>query len=230
MKEPQEEDTLEIIAGGTTGLIKRRTDSLFVEKAPYPDSKDAHLSIRDLRREYVAYQRLPQHPRFLRLHSDSTSERLVLPYLQHGCLHEFLRAPPVSLPQRLQFATDATEGLYLLHGAGIVHGDINSWNFLIDDDFRLCIIDFSGSVISEGAVFLAGLFLLFFLDGMAADCEASVTQTNDDEQEYEEDSPAIPQGLSCSALVRWQRASVSQTRRRLHVRFQNRLALGLRCR
>lgn len=147
MKEAQEEDSLEIIAGGTTGLIRRRADSLFVEKAPYPDSRDAHLSIRDIRREFVAYQRLPQHPRFLCLHSDSTSEKLVLPYLQHGCLHEFLRASPVSLLQRLQFATDAAEGLCLLHGAGIVHGDINSWNFLIDDDFRLCIIDFSGSTI-----------------------------------------------------------------------------------
>lgn len=147
MKEPQMEESLEVIAGGTTGLIKRRVDSPFVEKAPYPNSRDARLSIRDLRREYAAYQRLPQHPRFLRLHSDSTSEKLVLPYLQHGCLHEFLRSPPVSLPQRLQFAADAAEGIDLLHGVGIVHGDINSWNFLIDDDFRLCIIDFSGSTI-----------------------------------------------------------------------------------
>lgn len=156
---PMEGD-LEVISGGTTGLVKLRVDSTLVEKAPYPDSEDFHLSIRDLRREYNAYKKLPQHPRLLQLHRDSTPERLVLPYLQHGCLHRFLRASPDSsslgsplntpstpIPssQRLQFAADAAEGLSILHGVGIVHGDINSWNFLINNDFRLCIIDFSGS-------------------------------------------------------------------------------------
>ena len=142
---------MQVIAGGTTGLIKLRPKTTLVEKVPYPDLRDAHLSIRDLRREYIAYQKLPQHPRLLRLHSDSTPERLVLPYLQNGCLHEFLRASSVSSDQRLQFAADAAEGLHVLHCAGIVHGDVNSWSFLIDDKFRLCIIDFAGSTIDGEA-------------------------------------------------------------------------------
>ena len=164
------EGDLEVIAGGTTGLIKLRADSPFVEKAPYPNIQTVDYSLQDLRREYAAYERLPQHPRLLQLHSDSTPERLVLPYLQNGCLHEFLRAPrdtssgdsssPGSSPtlsphipssQRLQFAADAAEGLTILHGVDIVHGDINSWNFLINDEFRLCIIDFSGSTIDGEA-------------------------------------------------------------------------------
>lgn len=145
------ESGLKVIAGGTTGLIKMRVGNAYVEKVPYPDSRDAHLSIRDLRREYIAYQRLPQHARLLCPHRDSTPERLVLPYLQKGCLHDFLRAAPVPSARRLQFAADAAEGLQLLHGAGIVHGDINSWNFLLDDDFRLCIIDFAGSTIDGEA-------------------------------------------------------------------------------
>lgn len=78
---------MEVIAGGTTGLIKLRLKSTLVENAPYPNSSDAYMSIRDLRREYIAYKKLPQHPRLLRLHSDSTPERLVLPYLHNGCLH-----------------------------------------------------------------------------------------------------------------------------------------------
>ncbi|KAM3423209.1 hypothetical protein BST61_g659 [Cercospora zeina] len=89
----QAESGVQVLAGGTTGLIKLHPNNSLVEKAPYPDSKDIHLSIRDLRREYAAYQRLPQHPRLLHLHSDSTPEKLVLPYLHNGCLHEFLRGP-----------------------------------------------------------------------------------------------------------------------------------------
>lgn len=144
---------MDIIAGGTTGLIKLNANYNYVEKAPYPDSRELRLSIRDLRREYAVYQRLPQHPRLLRLHPDSTPERLVLPYLQHGCLHEFLRVHRSSLSLRLQFAADAAEGLHILHRADIVHGDTNSWNFLVDDDFRLCIIDFAGSTIDGKAGF-----------------------------------------------------------------------------
>ncbi|KAI5356672.1 putative receptor-like protein kinase SRF [Septoria linicola] len=145
----QAESGVQVLAGGTTGLIKLHPNNSLVEKAPYPDSKDVHLSIRDLRREYAAYQRLPQHPRLLHLHSDSTPEKLVLPYLQNGCLHEFLRGPPVSSVRRLAFAADAAEGLHILHCAGIIHGDINSWNFLVDDDCRLRIIDFAGSTIDD---------------------------------------------------------------------------------
>jgi tRNA A-37 threonylcarbamoyl transferase component Bud32 len=47
-------------------------------------------------------------------------------------------------------AADAAEGVGILHSVGII-GDINSWNFLIDDDSRLCIIDFSGSTIDGKA-------------------------------------------------------------------------------
>lgn len=144
----QSESPLEVIAGGTTGLIKLRDGHAFVEKVPYPDSRDTHLSIRDLQREYNAYQRLPPHPRLLPLHPDSTPQKLILPYLRHGCLHHFLRTVPgPSSTQRLQFASDAAEALSLLHESGIVHGDVNSWNFLVDDEFRLCVIDFSGSTV-----------------------------------------------------------------------------------
>ncbi|EMF16087.1 kinase-like protein [Sphaerulina musiva SO2202] len=146
-------DDLEVIAGGSTGLIKLRTDNSFVEKAPHPNDKTVEANLEDLRREYVAYSRLPRHPRVLQLHSHSTPQRLVLPYLRNGCLRDFLRytSSSSSSSRRLQFAADAAESLSILHSVQIIHGDINSWNFLLTDDFRLCIIDFSGSTIDGSA-------------------------------------------------------------------------------
>lgn len=160
-------DDLEVIAGGSTGLIKLRADNSFVEKAPHPNDKTVEANLEDLRREYFAYQRLPRHPRVLQLHSDSTPQRLVLPYLRNGCLRDFLRDTSSSSSvadsfssnssslswsqRRLQFAADAAEALSILHSVQIIHGDINSWNFLLTDDFRLCIIDFSGSTIDGSA-------------------------------------------------------------------------------
>lgn len=146
---------LEVIAGGTSGLLKLCAGKSYVEKAPRPDNNpwEQKNSLQDLQREYTAYQRLPAHARLLHLHPDSTPEKLVLPYLPKGSLHQFLRSETVfiSSAQRLQFSADAAEGLHLLHCAGIVHGDINSFNFLVDDDIRLRIIDFAGSTIDGEA-------------------------------------------------------------------------------
>lgn len=144
---------IDTVAGGSTALINLRPGGTHIEKVPYPGSRDYHyhLSVRDLRREYDAYQRLPQHPRFLQLHSDSSPERLVLPYLNNGCLHSYLREMHVSAVRRLQFAADAAEGLHMLHTHKIVHGDVNSWNFLVDPGLRLCVIDFAGSTIDGKA-------------------------------------------------------------------------------
>ncbi|KAK3065845.1 hypothetical protein LTR53_017971, partial [Teratosphaeriaceae sp. CCFEE 6253] len=150
-RQPRTEAAMEVIAGGITGLIKLHPNGRLVEKAPYPESTDYGLSLRDLGREYAAYVKLPAHPRLLRLHPSSTPERLVLPYLKNGCLISYLRTTPVSARQRLQLAADAAEGLSVLHVAGISHGDLNAWNFLVDDDLRLCIIDFAGSTIDGQA-------------------------------------------------------------------------------
>jgi serine/threonine protein kinase len=177
---PPMDSDLNVISGGSTGLVKLCADRQFVEKVPYSDTDDD--SLEDLQREYAAYKRLPRHPRLLQLHPDSTPKKLVLQYLHRGCLHDFLRPSPypsspgslspasppyISSWQRIQFAADAAESLDILHGVSIVHGDINTWNFLITDEFRheevghevsrheesqpsdlrLCIIDFSGSTI-----------------------------------------------------------------------------------
>lgn len=87
----------ETIAGGSTALVKLLANGTHIEKVPNPDSRSYHMSIVDLRREYAIYQRLPCHPRFLQLHPDNSPDRLVLPYLEYGCLNVFLRDPSISL-------------------------------------------------------------------------------------------------------------------------------------
>ncbi|KAH9815311.1 kinase-like protein [Teratosphaeria destructans] len=144
-----ESNSSETIAGGSTALIKLQANGALVEKVPCPNSSAyVHdLSIRDLQREYNAYQTLPRHPRLLDLHPTSRAERLILPYLRHGCLHDYLRQHDVPETHQVRFAADAAEGLHVLHAADIVHGDVNSWNFLVDDHLHLRVIDFAGSTI-----------------------------------------------------------------------------------
>ena len=54
-------------------------------------------------------------------------------------------AVEISPVQRLQWACDAAEGLKVLHEHGVLHCDVRSDNFMLDEELRLKIIDFEGS-------------------------------------------------------------------------------------
>jgi serine/threonine protein kinase len=78
----------------------------------------------------------------------SPAEGLVLQYMPRGNLRKHLRdaaATSSTLPERLQWAYDAAEGLHLLHSYGVIHSDVKPENILLDSNSRLKIIDFSGS-------------------------------------------------------------------------------------
>jgi len=54
------------VANGRTALVKLRADRTHIEKVLYPGPSDCYLSVRrDLRHEYAAYHRPPQHSRLL---------------------------------------------------------------------------------------------------------------------------------------------------------------------
>jgi len=124
----------------------------YVLKSAYPDIEGRRQSLRDIEREFQIYQRLPRHDRLLQMIRYSPDEGLVLEYMPGGNLREHLRGPTaadIPIPQRLQWACDAAEGLQVLHSHNIIHCDIKTENFLLDSALRLRIIDFSGSSIDE---------------------------------------------------------------------------------
>ncbi|KAK3073491.1 hypothetical protein LTR53_004925 [Teratosphaeriaceae sp. CCFEE 6253] len=137
----------EIIGGGCTARVERRFDSDEVVKLKYSDCPNPDCSRRELEREYAIYQRLPPHPRLLTLLPGSTPQRLVLPYLPNGTLSARLTDPdaaPLTIAQRLQLATDAAEGVAVLHAHGVMHSDLQPSNFRFDGEHRLRVIDFAG--------------------------------------------------------------------------------------
>lgn len=107
-------------------------------------------SAEQLQREYRYYQRLPvSHSRLLTLREDSTPERLVFPDLRNGTLDAYVeRHRPLCLARFLQLSADAAaEGVGVLHTHEVIHMDMFMIKFLVNDNERLCVIDFASSSI-----------------------------------------------------------------------------------
>jgi hypothetical protein len=106
------------LAGGVSGIVERLSSGNVV-KSPWPGLREANCR-RDLTIEAAIYNKLPPHPRLVKLiHWDPDKCVLMLEYMPNGSLGEYLSAynDTIFLPQRLQWIQEAAEGLQLLHSA-----------------------------------------------------------------------------------------------------------------
>jgi serine/threonine protein kinase len=134
------------LAGGVSGIVERISSSDVV-KSPWPGLREANCR-RDLTIEAAIYNKLPPHPRLVKLiHWDPDKCVLVLEYMPNGNLGAYLGAynDTITLTQRLRWIQEAAEGLQLLHSAEVMHCDVEPKNFLLDATLSLRIIDFGGS-------------------------------------------------------------------------------------
>ena len=147
--------TLGVIGIGITGRVELLRSRDKVKKSPHPSASDydKRWMRKHIDREVVIYQRLPKmHDRLIRMLGYSTDDadyNIVLEYLPNRDLKEFVGLHSSSPHQRLRWALDAAEAIKIVHGYGIIHGDIKPSNFLVDGHLRLRLIDFSGSSIDD---------------------------------------------------------------------------------
>lgn len=125
-------------------------------KTPLPDLDrrffEAHCQ--DMRLEARIYDAVGAHPRIPRIVSwDPETCCLTMEYLENGTLKDYITTKSESLtPQlRLRWTKQASEGLSVLHGAGVIYCDISLRNFLLDGDLHLKIADFGGSSLAGSA-------------------------------------------------------------------------------
>ncbi|KAI3824897.1 hypothetical protein L1987_06370 [Smallanthus sonchifolius] len=84
---------------------------------------------------------------------------IVSEYVKGGSLRSYLlKNHDKKLPMKIvfQFALDIAKGLSYLHSKKIIHFDVKPDNILIDDEYKLKLVDFGGSVFSP----FWGLFLM----------------------------------------------------------------------
>ncbi|KAM5471475.1 hypothetical protein MferCBS49748_002022 [Microsporum ferrugineum] len=135
----------EFINGGVTGIVELLDDGTVI-KSPFP-GPIMEDNIRDIAKEASIYQRLGPHERLVGLISHSR-DGIILEYMQNGDLKTYIqthKSTPMSL--KLHWAYQVVEAVKLLHDNNILHCDIKPRNLLLDKDFNIKIIDFSGSSI-----------------------------------------------------------------------------------
>jgi len=71
----------------------------------------------------------------------------VMKFFENSSLYEYLSKQTSNLPDNLiiKMALTGGKGVAYLHSKNIIHGDIKSLNFLVDDDLSLIICDFDQS-------------------------------------------------------------------------------------
>lgn len=84
---------------------------------------------------------------------DEQSCTLTLEYQCNGDLLTYVNNAPgtvdIDLTTRGKWAAQAAQALASLHDKGVIHSDVATRNFLLNDNLDLCICDFSGSFFAK---------------------------------------------------------------------------------
>lgn len=113
-----------------------------------------------LQHEIDTYKHLPgEHPRLIRiLDSDRDEPSLTLEYMPNGSVADYLKnhADTVTDEQRRRWAREATEAMATLHDNSVIHADFNAGELLLDDDFGVRVIDFTGCSLRGAPALMTG--------------------------------------------------------------------------
>ncbi|KAG6000855.1 hypothetical protein E4U21_004941 [Claviceps maximensis] len=140
----------DILAGGVTGLVVLDESS---GKEPTV-VKTAHdeSSYRDIERERQIYRRLMSHGThdgILIYHGDVGDHGIRLEYACNDNVWSYIESSQCEPDLALRWMIQLAEALDFVHSAGIIHGDLNSTNVLLDGELNIKLADFAGSSIDS---------------------------------------------------------------------------------
>ena len=132
----------DLVACGNTAmvLLDRSTDTVI--KTPHDEeSSDA------VTKEQQIYERFVQrdgHKGTL-VYYGTFESGIRLEYAPHGNIRSYLDDHPVDEARKLRWAVQLAEALDFIHQCGVIHGDINGFNVLLDRRHDAKLADFAGS-------------------------------------------------------------------------------------
>ncbi|EOA84628.1 hypothetical protein ACJQWK_06522 [Exserohilum turcicum] len=130
-----------ILAHGISGLILFDKASQTVVKSPLSQGT-ADIDVE--RRIYERFKEHGGHENIVRyLGPYDTGIRLE--YVHNYNFRGYLRANKVDYEQKIRWAQQIISALCFVHARGVVHGDLNIFNILLDENLNAKLADFAGS-------------------------------------------------------------------------------------
>ncbi|KAF2813573.1 kinase-like protein [Mytilinidion resinicola] len=142
-----------IIAYGTTGVICLDEASQTVVKFPHRDEDKPSTDVE--RRIYEQFQEHGGHKNIVRYHG-LHEHSIRLEYVPSFNFEAHLSTHKVDSEQKLQWAQQIIDALCFVHSMHVIHGDLNIYNILLDENLNAKLADFAGSSL-EGSPLLVGV-------------------------------------------------------------------------
>jgi serine/threonine protein kinase len=145
--------TMDLIAYGDTGLVLLDTSTDTVVKASPGGERSDAMAV-----EQHIYERFVQrggHKGILIYHG-TFEWGIRLEHASHGNIRSYLENHPTDKLRRIRWTVQVAEALDFAHQCGIIHGDINGFNVLLDRRLDAKLADFAGSSL-DGSPLLIGV-------------------------------------------------------------------------
>ncbi|KAK4150972.1 kinase-like domain-containing protein [Chaetomidium leptoderma] len=142
----------DLVAYGNTGLVllDSSTDTI-VKASPDGERSDA-MAV-----EQQIYERFVQrggHKGILIYHG-TFEWGIRLEHASHGNIRSYLETHPADELRRIRWAVQVAEALDFAHQCGVIHGDINGFNVLLDRHLDAKLADFAGSSLDDSPLLIA---------------------------------------------------------------------------
>ncbi|KAH6636079.1 kinase-like domain-containing protein [Chaetomium tenue] len=160
----------DLVACGSTGMILLDKSTDTVIKSPHDDESTDALAI-----EQHIYERFVQrggHKAILCYHGPFESG-IRLEYAPRGNIRSYLEDHPADGKRRTLWAVQLAEALDFIHKCGVIHGDVNGFNVLLDRNLDVKLADFAGSSL-DGSPLLVGVTASHEYPGPLLSVEADI--------------------------------------------------------
>jgi serine/threonine protein kinase len=143
----------DLVAYGNTGMVLLDKDTDTIIKTPHDEE-----SAEALAKEQQIYERFVQrcgHKGILCYHG-TFETGIRLEYASHGNIRSYLDDHPADEARKMRWAVQLAEALEFIHRCGVIHGDVNGFNVLLDTRLDVKLADFAGSSL-DGSPLLIGV-------------------------------------------------------------------------
>lgn len=160
----------DLVAYGNTGMVLLDSSTDTIIKTPHDEDRSESMSI-----EQQIYERFTEHSghKGILIYHGQFESGIRLEYAPNGNLRSYLESLPADEKRKIRWAVQIAEALDFAHQCGVIHGDVNGFNILLDGRLDAKLADFAGSSL-DGSPLLIGVTASHEYPGPLQSAEADI--------------------------------------------------------